>query len=146
MVNLLEKVLSNPLNKKVIDFIELDKGSSLVPFEQSTSMYYEQREIFHANTIELPANVKYVKNAIGLLIIPKTGYVFGFTYGRFNFVFRYSIGHYNVNNSDDLRVLKNLDGIYEDIRFLGENWAFLLHFVGDEVVALNRAYNKADML
>ena len=143
MNNLLQEVIVNPQNKKVLHYLNITATSVITVANSIGTMYAETYGSFIEYTKALPANTKYTANGRGLLIIPKTGLIFGFTHGINSFVFRCNTTYYDIENTDELRILRNIEGIYEDIRELGENWAFLLKFIGDEEEALMASYNAS---
>lgn len=143
MNNLLQKILVNPKNKKVLHYLNITDTNAIEIANNIGTMYTETYGLFLEYTKALPANTKYMANGRGLLIIPKTGLIFGFTHGINSIIFRCNVTYHNIDNTDNLSVLRNIDGIYDDVRELGENWAFLLHFIDDYKEALLASYNAS---
>jgi hypothetical protein len=76
------------------------------------------------------------------LVCPTNGKIFAFQFGQRDLAFRHDFSSGDLENSDDLRILRNLDGIEVDIRDLKEDWVLGIHFVGDIEQELKSSYQS----
>ena len=142
---LLNKILSNPSNKKVLNFLEIDKKQPLNHFQKWVAGRNGPDEggtaLFDNYGKEVPEACKYNFSIHTIMVHPETGTIFAFNTGRFSMFFRCDFVRSGLNNTDDYRKGYTFDCI-SDITILGEDWAFLERFTEEEEEQLRWAYEK----
>ncbi len=146
MKELRHKIVSNPLNKKVLAFLKVDPENPseyLKRWEEARSPYDEGGCIFFDQYgKEIPDDCKYSFSIHNIMIHSLTGAIFAFHTGRFSIFFRCDFERANLINSDQYRRGYSLDCI-DDITELGEDWSFLsVEFEGEETTHFKWAYEK----
>ena len=132
MIDLLDKILTNPINKRVLDYFELNKYGSKTPSFQtwadSYSGYDEGGIIFFDNYGEhISDKNKFTLSIFSIMVNEHTGEIFAFNKGRFSVFFKCNFAKSNTQNSDDLRKGNTFDCI-TDITELGDAWCFMNSF------------------
>ena len=145
-MTLKEKILNNTGNSRVLEFLEIDKSDSVfvIPKSDQPNYYYHEglKDLWDLLGKNIPEKCKYTINGNGVLVNPLYGEIFVFLYGRYSFGIKYDFDKNNIKNSEELRVARNMDGIDEDIRFLGEEWVLGIHFWDVIVDVINQSYKK----
>jgi len=143
MPSLLEKVLTNEDNAKVLRFLGLGPSSDVArfgPWSTEGSGFDEGGGVFFEDYGKhLPETVKYCLDIHNVMVNEENGRIFAVHFGRFTFIFRCDFSRAGVANTDRLRVGYTLDDAI-DIRELGDAWALLNHFHEDEAEQLVWAY------
>jgi len=147
MDDLLKKILANPSNEKILDFLNVDRdikpsylkkwiGGRNGPDEGGTALLDKFGK-------EVPENCKYELSIHTLMIHRESGLIFAFNYGRYSMFFRCDFERSGLENTDDFRRGYTFDCIH-DITMWGEDWAFLEHaaFWEEEEQQLRWAYEK----
>jgi hypothetical protein len=160
MDDILDRILSYPQNEMVLNFlnIEPDGNNLLTPYTSEKKSFNEG--LNHFMEIGISNNMKYMIDGNGVFIIPSTGEIIAFQFGRFEIAFKvldpnvykanYShikrglIGNLKLRLSRkvSLRFFTNIygdDNTFIDISDLDSNWALSIYFV-DEVEALIQNY------
>jgi hypothetical protein len=132
MNELLKLILGNPLNDKVLRFLELKNDNDLIrsfrTWKDSYSGFDEGGCLFFDKYGEyISDNNKFSLVIHSIMINEKTGEIFAFNTGRFSVFFKCDFTKANIKNSDNLRKGYTFDCI-TDITELGENWCFMDHF------------------
>jgi len=145
MEDLLQKILINPSNQKVINFLKIDRKQQTLylkkwvagrngPDEGGT-------ELFDNYGIKVPAFCKYNLSIHTIMVHPNSGVIFAFNTGRFSMFFRCDFERSGLVNTDDYRRGYTFDCI-SDITMLGEDWAYLEKFREEVEEQLRWAYEK----
>jgi|GEM_PF-1611709 len=129
MVDLLDKILTNPINKIVLDYFELDKYSDPTPsfrtWANSFSGYNEGGILFFEDYgAYISDKNKFTLSIFSIMINEHSGEIFAFNKGRFSVFFKCNFFKSNTTNSDDLRKGYTFDCI-TDITELGDAWCFM---------------------
>lgn len=133
----LSKILMNERNNLVFSFFEIPIKK---PDTLQLNSINDNNEWRHSEGLNdffsyyakyIPDNHKFLFNGLGLLLNPENGELYAVQFGRFNVAFKCDLKRNQLNDSDELRVHYNLDGIDADIRPLGNGWALAIKFVGD---------------
>jgi hypothetical protein len=132
MIDLLDKILTNPINKSILDYFELDKYGVKIPFfkswADSYSGYDEGGIIFFEDYGEhISDNNKFTLSIFSIMVNEHSGEIFAFNKGRFSVFFKCNFIKSNTTNSDNLRKGYTFDCI-TDITELGEAWCFMNSF------------------
>lgn len=145
MTDLLNKILTNSSNHKVLDFLGIDKNQSNHYFTKWVAGRNSPDEggtsLFENYGKEIPEECKYSFSTNTIMVNPNTGVIFAFNTGRYSMFFRCDFERSGIANSDKYRKGFTFDCI-NDITMLGENWAYLEKFVEDEEEQLSWAYEK----
>lgn len=132
MIDLLNKILSNPINKTVLDYLNIDKTCDILPSFQTWtdafSGYDEGGILFFGNYGERISNKnKFKLDVFHIMVNEHSGEIFAFNKGRFSVFFKCNFVKSNTENSDNLRKGYTFDCI-TDITELGEAWCFMDKF------------------
>ena len=143
MNELLEKIINNPKNKAVIQFLDIDfteKPFHFLNWEKSRSGFDEGGlALFDRFGKNIPIENKYSLGLNNIMVCLKTGEIFAFHTGRYSLFFKCDFEYHGLTNSDNYRKGYTFDCI-SDITELGGNWAFMDKFNGTESQQLERAY------
>lgn len=142
-----ERIRVNPDNALLFKFMEINtnKDSIIIKTKSNAGDYFYHEGLVYFWSEEgkmLPDSIKYLINGNGVMIIPETGKIFAAQLGFSDYAFRYNFSDSDISNSDELRVARNMDGIYMDIRPLKEDWVLGINFVGDTEKNLISSYNS----
>jgi hypothetical protein len=163
MTTTLEKILSHNDNGKVLKFLDLDKieRHTLTPLIKKDFNTHEGLEDFLKCGV--PTESKYILDNHGIIIIPETGEIIAFQFGRHETAFKLAEPNLYRNNFKHLRrrLLSNLkiknamkvslgyfSNVYADtdtivdIRELGNEWALSIYFVGQSEEMIKKFYNQ----
>lgn len=145
MDNLLNRILSNPSNIKVLNFLKIDRNQKTHSFQKwitgRNGPDEGGTEFFDNYGKEVPLACKYTFSTNTIMVHPETGTIFAFNTGRFSMFFRCDFARSDLVNTVDYRRGYTFDCI-SDITVLGEDWAFLEKFREDEEEQLRWAYEK----
>jgi len=143
---LLQKILSNPANEKVLNFLKIESNQATYYFKKWKNGRIRPDEGGIALVEDfgkaVPAECKYEFSTYTIMVHPKTGIIFAFNYGRYSMFFRCDFKRSGLENTDKFRKGFTFDCI-ADITMLGDDWAYLEKFTEDEVEEqLRWAYEK----
>jgi hypothetical protein len=161
MTSTLEKILSHDANEKVLNFLDIHtkRHHILTPCTEKQHNTHEGLEDFLK--FELPTESKYILDNTGIIIIPETGEIIAFEFGRHDTAFklcnpnryRRNFQHIkrgllgNLKIKSAMRVsLQYFSNIYNhantivDIRELGNEWALSIYFVGQTEEMIREFY------
>ncbi len=147
----LENILSNPENEKVLKFLGIKKEGQhrLLSFEDKDS-YTTHEGLENFFKIGVPAESKFMLDHSGIIILPETGAITAFQFGRFDIAFKIADPNRFRSNYRQIKqgLLRNLNirssfkvslgyfsNIYDDpdtiidIRELGSEWALSIYFL-----------------
>lgn len=129
MNDLLNLVLYNPKNDKVLKFLKLRDNNPLIQsfrtWKESYSGFDEGGCIFFDKYGEyISDNNKLSLDIHSVMINENTGEIFAFNTGRFSVFFKCNFEKANIENSDNLRKGYTFDCI-TDISELEDNWCFM---------------------
>lgn len=132
MIDLLEKVLTNPINESVIKYFKLFKNDNKIPYfktwKDSFSGFDEGGVIFFENYGEyISDDNKFSLSIYSVMVNEHSGEIFAFNTGRFSVFFKCNFIKSNTTNSDNLRKGYTFDCI-TDITELGDTWCFMDSF------------------
>jgi len=158
---LLEKILSHPLNEKVLKFLDIRKEGShtLTPIEKKNFFTHEGLEDFLQ--FDVPAETIFILDNKGVIIISETGEIIAFHFNRTDSAFKiqnpelYKSRFYHLKSALRWRfhwksaskvslgyfsnVFNDADTIL-DIRELGNNWALSIYFPDDKEKVIQEYY------
>ncbi len=145
MNELLEKIINNPKNKAVIQFLDIDFTEKPFHFQnwgKSRSGFDEGGiALFDKYGINIPLECKYSLSIHNIMVNPETGEIFAFHTGRYSLFLKCDFEYFGLTNSDNYRKGYTFDCI-TNITELGEEWAFMDKFEDDESLQLERIYKK----
>lgn len=132
MDDILNRILSNPENKKVLDFLKVYQTAEaplyFKTWEESYSGFDEGGCIFFDKYgVNVPDDCKYSLHIFSIMINKSSGEIFAFNMGRFSVFFKCDFIRSGVENTDDLRRGYTFDCI-SDITALGDKWCFMNEF------------------
>lgn len=132
MNELLNKILDNPLNDMLLNFLKLKRESSLInsfrTWKESYSGFDEGGCIFFEDYGEyIPEETKYSWSICRVMVNNNTGEIFAFNMGRFSVFFKCDFIKSGTENSINLKKGYTFDCV-TDISELGENWCFMYKF------------------
>lgn len=143
MNELLTKIKDNPLNKKVIQFLKLDFTNEPFYFKNwaKSGNGFDEGGItlFDRFGKNIPIECKFSIDIHNIMVFPKTGEIFAFHTGRYSIFIKCDFEFFNLTNSDNFRKGYTFDCI-KDITILGEEWAFIDNFSGQEYKHIERIY------
>ncbi len=165
MAATLEKIISNPINKKVLKFLDIEEKEehSLTWFEEKNYLASEGLKDFLE--INVPANSKFILDNFGVIVLPSSGEIIAFHFGRNEIAFKILNSHLYRNNYMHIRkgLIRNLNlrnafkvslgyfsNIYNDantivdIRKLGSEWALSIYFPGEAQELITEFYNQQE--
>ncbi len=142
-----EKIIANHDNALLFKHLRVDpKVDSIQILNKSKSGEYYYHEVlanfWDVDGKSFPDSIKLMFAGNGVLVCPTNGKIFAFQFGYSDWAFRYDFSNGDIENSDNLRILRNLDGIIVDIRDLSEDWVLGIHFLDDRENELVNSYNK----
>lgn len=147
MNDLLKKILGNPANEKVLDFLKIDLSKKTHYFKKWIIGRIRPSEgaaaLLEDFGKEVPLECKYEFSTHTIMVHPKTGIIFAFNCGRYSMFFRCDFERSGLENTDKFRKGFTWDCI-KDITQLGEDWAFLENsaFLEEEKEQLRWAFEK----
>jgi hypothetical protein len=129
MNDLLNLILDNPQNGKVLQFLKLENNNDLIrsfrTWKNSYSGFDEGGCLFFDKYGEyISDSNKFSLDIHSVMINENTGEIFAFNTGRFSVFFKCNFERAKVQNSDKLRKGYTFDCI-TDISELGDNWCFM---------------------
>lgn len=132
MKALLDKIIANKKNQKVLQYLDLMTKKELLPYfktcKESFSGFDEGGAIFFFDYGEaIPDDCKFSLYLYSIMINKDTGEIFAFNKGRFSIFFKYDFIKAGIENNDDLKRGHSFDCI-TDITALGDNWCFMDDF------------------
>jgi len=143
MTELLKRIVRNPLNRAVLDFLKIDLTKEELHFldwEKSGSPFDEGgTALFDRFGNSIPGECKYSLEIHNVMIVPHTGEIFAFHTGRYSMFLKCDFEFFGLTNSDNYRKGYTFDCI-SDITELGNEWAFMDQFGGSESEKLERTY------
>jgi|GEM_PF-4474743 len=142
-----EKILANDDNASFFKHFGINPKVDTITIlhkSKSGNYYYHEAlaDFWDIDGKSFPDSIKLLVNGNGVLVCPNNGKIFAFQFGQRDFAFRYDFSSSDFENSDDFRILRNLDGIEVDLRDLGEDWVLGIHFLDDTEKELVNSYNK----
>lgn len=164
MSTLLRNILSNLENEKVLEFLKIDRKSSehsMLSFEDKDFYTHEGLDDFLE--IDTPPNSKYILDNNGIVVIPFTGEIIAFQFGRFERAFkilnpkkyRKSYRHIKFGLMKNLKFhaaskisLGYFSNVYDDantvidIRKLGENWGLGIYCLGFGAIVIKEYFES----
>lgn len=147
MDDLLDKIITNASNEKLLDFLEIDLKKRPISFKSWTAARHPLNEggctFFDDYGKDVPETCKYAFETHHIMINPESGEIFAFHTGRFSIFFQCDFERSELINMDDYRKGFTFDCI-RDITMLGGNWAFLenAEFEGAEQEQFKWTYEK----
>lgn len=142
-----ERIRVNPDNALLFKFLKINTHSdSIKIFTKSNAGDYFLHEaladFWDVDGKSLNDSIKFLVNWNGVMVIPETGKIFAVQLGFSDYAFRYDFSGSDISNSDELRVARNMDGIYMDIRPLKEDWVLGIHFLEETEKEFIKSYNN----
>jgi hypothetical protein len=145
MTDLLKKIISNPSNKAVLEFLKVDTTKEKLYFqnwEKSRSPFDEGgTALFDKFGKNIPIKSKYSLEIHNVIIIIETGEIIAFHTGRYSLFLKCDFDYFGLINSDNYRKGYTFDCI-SDITEIGDEWAFMDKFEDSESEHLERTYEK----
>ena len=144
MNELLNKVLHNPQNDKVLSFLKLKGKNDLIQsfrtwkdsysgFDEGGCTFFDEYGEF------IPDGNKFSLHIHSIMVNEYTGEIFAFNTGRFSAFFRCDFEKAGIQNTDGLRKGYTFDCI-TDITELGENWCYMDKFEDQQSEQLKWSY------
>ena len=135
-MTIVEKILAKDDNALLIKHLGINPKVDLITIinkSKSGNYYYHEAlaDFWDVYGKSFPDSIKLLIDGNGVLVCPTNGKIFAFQFGQRDLAFRYDFSTGDLENSDDLRILRNLDGIEVDVRDLGEDWVLGIHFLDD---------------
>lgn len=134
MIKLLNKIIENPINQKVLKFLEIDTLSKelyLTCWEKSQNGFEEGAcKLLNKLTKNIPTKCKYSFEHHSIIIIPVSGEIIAFNTGRYSLFTKCDFENFGLKNNDSYRKGYTFDCI-KDITELGDEWAFIDNFDED---------------
>lgn len=143
MSELFNKIINNPINELVLNYLEIDIADEPQHFrnwEKTRSGFDEGGvALFDRFGRNIPMECKYSISIHNVMIDFDTGEIFAFHTGRYSLFLKCDFEYFGLTNSDNYRKGFTFDCI-TDITQLGKEWAFMDEFQGSESEKLERTY------
>ncbi|MDN3676433.1 hypothetical protein QWY90_03825 [Flavobacterium paronense] len=128
MKELLNKLLNNPKNATLIQFLKLTEEDNFKTWAESFSGYNEGGCILFENYgAFIPEENKFSLGTHSVMVNTNTGEIFAFNTGRCSIFFKCDFIKSGTENTSDLKTGYTFDCI-TDITALGDNWCFMDEF------------------
>ena len=158
-----EKILSHTVNEKVFKFLGIEEKELLTLTSFDDKNFYTQEGLEDFLKIEVPANSKFLIDNYGVIVLPETGEIIAFQFGRGETAFKVLAPERYKDNYKHIRkgLIGNLklrgankvslgyfSNVYDDadsivdIRELGNGWALSIYFVGQTEDLIKEFFNQ----
>lgn len=140
-----DRIIKNEKNEKVFEFLGIDSSEKIKVYFKPTDHYFFHEglndlwDIFGKN---IPDNNKLAINDHGTLLNFDSGEIYAFVFGRYSFGIKCDFNTMNIKNTDELRIRKSVQGIEEDIRILGNEWALRFNVLNYQDAVFFNSYKK----
>lgn len=158
---ILDKIIINTENQKVLEFLSIDNSRQATLISKSDKIQYTHEGLDDFLELDVPDDSKFILNNTGIFVIPQSGEIIAFEFGIYERAFKllssenYSINCKHIKNGllsnfkilDFLKVsLRYFSNIYGDkdtvidIRKLGSEWALGIYFLDEMPKLINEYY------
>ncbi len=145
MNNLKELISLNKENKSVLDFLDINTENEIKLYGKPSGKYFYHEglnDLWDKYGKDIPDVNKQAINDNGILVNLDNGEIFAFIFGRYNFAIKADFDKLQAPNSDELRYMKYMNGIGEDIRSLGSKWVLGIKFLDLKDKIYTDSYKK----
>lgn len=154
-------IFTHPANRKVLEYLGIKPNFRITSVQDKEPYTHEGLEDFLE--LDLPSDSKYIVGSNGMIVIPETGEIIAFQFGRSEVALKVTDpGSYNNNFKHirsgllenwkllsslkvSLRYFSNIYGDANtviDIRELGKPWALSIYFVGEAHEHIKEYYTR----